>query len=171
MDLLRDLIRDLIGIIFPGTLVILLFMFAYWSITSLFIETNFHTLLNAENNFSVLFVFLALCYIAGQFLRIKRLGDLDIKALEYYKENNAEKNKILLSDMQEVENHYFNSSNDNLKELIHSFNESVPEPERFPYEISNTMRRLKKLPFHYNSFYHNFSKSGLLKSGTFYQLL
>lgn len=84
MDLLKDLIRDLVGVIFPGTIFILVFIWLPIGICLPFNisqEPDFWVLMEqiAENTFIWLF-FILFSYIAGQYLRIKMLSELENKA-------------------------------------------------------------------------------------------
>src|SRR5579863_9377279 len=82
MDIVRDLVRDLVGILFPGAVVVLLTWGALWSVLVLFFPLVPIGL--AANNYAFL-VPLIFSYIVGQFLRMKRLEDIENKCTEMFR--------------------------------------------------------------------------------------
>lgn len=85
MELLRDLIRDLVGIIFPGSLIVIFTIWLLWGVFLPFntsLDSSPVSLITSANNFAVLFALLIFSYVAGQLLRIRQLNDVERKATE-----------------------------------------------------------------------------------------
>ena len=86
MEVIRDLIRDLVGIIFPGSF--LVFTALCFLVSLLFLFYPMETIVGISalmNSSGAFFIFLVFSYIAGQSLRIKQLEDLEGKCTELYR--------------------------------------------------------------------------------------
>lgn len=98
MELLRDLIRDLVGIIFPGSLIVIFTIWLLWGVFLPFnvtVDSSPVSLITSANNFAVLFALLVFSYVAGQLLRIRQLNYIEKKATDRLRKD-AQKRKALL---------------------------------------------------------------------------
>ena len=85
MDLLRELVRDVVGIIFPGALVILLIAWLFLGTMILLVPPDLLGDLGRVNptvSFSAALVF---SYVAGNLLRMKQLSHVENKCTQYYR--------------------------------------------------------------------------------------
>ena len=77
MELLRDIIRDLVGILFPGGFLILFFSIFLFGLLIFVIPINLFNNIFSFNNFILFSILIIFSYIAGQSLRMKQLNDLE----------------------------------------------------------------------------------------------
>lgn len=92
MELLKDLLRDLIGIIFPGGLLVFFSIIGFFGVGILIVPPG--DILGIFKNvnsstFNILFVIFS--FIAGQNIRIRRLVEVEKKATESYRKKQASK--------------------------------------------------------------------------------
>lgn len=172
MQVIRDLIRDLVGILFPGGLLVALTLWSVWAVTIIFTSSILVNILPTDNNFLVLLIF---SYIAGQSLRIKRLGDLEKLCTEYYRK------KVLphrsqteweeeTKNIDNEERNYWSgdSSIEELREVYKQYNERFQIWETFPYGYLLKGRRLLRQSEDYNCFFEKYDKQGLMRLETFF---
>ena len=88
MQVVRDLIRDLVGILFPGGLLVAFTLWFFWAVAIIIDPTTSLVFLPTDNN---LLVVLVISYIAGQSLRIRRLEDLEKRCTEEYRKQRLPK--------------------------------------------------------------------------------
>ena len=163
MDLLRDLIRDLIGIIFPGSLVILLGLwFAYGIYSLVYPAFNPQAIIDTMNSLTVSFTLLVLSYVAGQFLRTYQPK----KILEKDK-NNAD---LSAEDKQSI-NAYDVIDTEEKRISITTIYKNIRDQETaFPYPYLQKSRRLQGYPNHINEFYQKLDRTGFLNTSTFFEI-
>lgn len=85
MELLRDLIRDLVGILFPGGLFVFFTAWFLWGVLILFGSEDVLNIFLTGNDFVVSFMLIIISYIAGQSLRLKRLDDIEKRCTNKYR--------------------------------------------------------------------------------------
>jgi hypothetical protein len=77
MDLIRDLLRDLVGIIFPGGLFVILTLWLIFCIVIILSPVSATSLNGIEGKSISFLVLLIFSYITGQSLRIRQLEHLE----------------------------------------------------------------------------------------------
>lgn len=180
MDLLKELIRDLIGIIFPGSILVFLIIAGTWALSFfLYPEISVERVSEHLQIPILFFFFIAVSYIAGQYLRIKTLTDIENKASLMYRKERQQKFK----ENKEEGNLDFEKYKNRLKTLskpyfekegqLKGFKEVIREIqhgnryfrkwERFPYPYEMLRRRLLFKPYHYNKFFQKFVEKGNMK--------
>ena len=85
MELIRDLLRDLVGIIFPGGLFVILTLWLIFSVLIILIPGIVSTIDSIEAKSISLLVFLIFSYIVGQSVRIRQLENLEQACTEAYR--------------------------------------------------------------------------------------
>ena len=86
MEVLRDLIRDLVGIIFPGSLLVILTTLMMFGIAIVVFPPTLIDFKTFSESSIGLFSLLIFSYIGGQFLRLRKLNEVEkICTLEYKK--------------------------------------------------------------------------------------
>jgi hypothetical protein len=183
MELIRDLLRDFVGVLFPGGLLVVFTLWFIFGIMIFFIPSDTFNILSSFDNFAIFSILLVFSYIAGQFLRLKQLKDLEKKCTEEYRkrriENFKKEGKSVLSQLEfeksienieEVEKKYFSGVLDieKLKEVYINHNNRFGIWEEFPYPYQLKGRRLLHLPKEYNQFFEKYDKQGILKYRTFF---
>ncbi len=98
MEVIRDLIREIVGIIFPGIFFLVLTSWFFIGSFLIFIGMDKMTILGLPvvktmDSFLGLLIFLVFSFVAGQFFRIKTLEKIDGLATlkEYWKKKKKEK--------------------------------------------------------------------------------
>jgi len=175
MEVIKDFLRDLIGIIFPGCLLIIFIVWFVISFLLLFIPINSTTLLSISQNFYFYIVLLIFSYIAGLSSRIKRLDDLEEKCTIKYRE--TEKKNLTeedfnnsIEEIKKEEDKYYsgNIKIQKLKEIYRIHNEKFGLWEFFPYPYVIKGRRLIQQSKKYNKFFEKYEKKGITKFKTFF---
>lgn len=174
MQLLRDLIRDLVGIIFPGGLLIMFTLWFFWGIMISLKLPNLFTIIPSVDNVAIFSILIILSYIAGQTLRVKRLDDIDKKATETYRKKkklNEEALEESIAEIDAAEKNYFagkTKNRDELKSVYRQNKKNFGYWEEFPYPCAVKTRRLFQLPDKYNDFFEKYDKQGITKSKAFF---
>jgi len=177
MEVIRDLIRDLVGIIFPGSFLAFTALCFLISILVLFYPINIanqiSTLLSSSG---VFFIFLVISYIAGQSLRIKQLGDVENKCTELYRKklsktgvtNDGYEKSVAV--VKEEEENYFAGrlTRDKLNKVFDKHVDRYGLWEKFPYPIYLKARRLMANPESYNDFFEKYEKQGVANKQAFF---
>ena len=177
MEFIRDLIRDLVGIIFPGSFFIftalcflISLLFLFYPVVS---ASDVSALLNSTGAF---FIFLVFSYIAGQSLRIKQLGDIEKKCTELYRKNlnkkgisseDYEKSLILVREAEEA----YSTGKLSREKLSKVFDKHIDKYglwEEFPYPTYTKWRRLRACPKDYNDFVEKYEKQGIIARQAFF---
>jgi hypothetical protein len=178
MELVRDLLRDLVGVIFPGGLFVTLTLCFLFGI--LIVLTPF----NAPDAFSLAdspvgcFVLLILSYIAGQSLRMKQLNDLEKACAETYRkkrkkdrpELSDEEFKASIKEIDEKEQDYY-AGELTLDELTEAYRQHIGRFgiwEQFPYPYHMKGRRLLRHSRDYNQFFEKYDRQGVTKHKRFF---
>jgi len=172
MQVARDLIRDLVGILFPGGLLVIFTLWFYWAVIVPFSPSTSFSISLTDNSF---FVLLIVSYIAGQSLRIKRLEDLEKKCTEEYRKRKFPNLKqsewqefVKMIDKEEKDYFAGQANIDNLKEIYKQYNDKFSFWEEFPYAYRLIGRRLLKQSEDYIKFFEKYDKQGLTKTETFF---
>ncbi len=174
MELVRELLRDFVGIIIPGSLLVIFSLCLFWGIAIL-VPFDSSGGLSIGGNSVSFFVLLVFSYIAGQSLRMKRLHDLERACTETYRK----KHKAGLSDedfeasieriKQQEQEYYADGSNlDKLTAAYKQHNKQFEFWEMFPYPYLVRGRRLYRHPRNYNQFYEKYDKQGITKDDRFF---
>ena len=82
MQIVRDLVRDLVGILFPGGLIVALIFWFFLCILIAFCPLEVTSILGQIDNWLAFALLLIFSYVAGQLLRIRTLEELEKKATE-----------------------------------------------------------------------------------------
>ena len=85
MEVIRELWRDLVGIIFPGGLLIIFLVWLVFGLAIVIYPADLFSKLTIGNGSIEIFVLLIFSYTAGQFLRLKQLNDLDKDCTNAYR--------------------------------------------------------------------------------------
>ncbi len=172
MQVARDLIRDLVGILFPGGLLVIFTLLFFWAIIVPFSPSTSLNIFPTDNS---LLVLLIISYVAGQSLRMKRLTDLEKQCTEEYRKKNFPNLKQqeweeFVKNIQKEEKDYFSgkSNIERLKEVYKQYNDKFRYWEEFPYAYRLIARRLLKQPENYIRFFKKYDKQGLTKTETFF---
>ncbi len=174
MQIVRDLVRDLVGIIFPGGLIVAFTLWFFWAVVIIIDPSTSLTLFPTDNNILILLIF---SYIAGQSLRIKRLDALEERCTEEYRKQklpslDESEWKKHIQNIKEEEEKYFagNSSLDRLKHVYREYSDKFKFWEKFPYGYRLRGRRLLHQPENYIKFFKKYDKQGITKFETFFNL-
>jgi len=92
MEVARDLIRDLVGILFPGGLLVTLTLLAFWAVTAPFSPLASSSISPTDKSIIILLI---LSYVAGQSLGIKQLKDIEERCTEEYRKKHFLKVTLL----------------------------------------------------------------------------
>lgn len=183
MELIRDLLRDFVGVLFPGGLLVIFTLWFIFSIMIFFIPADSFNSLASFNNFVTFSILLVFSYIAGQFLRLKQLIDLEKKCTEEYRkqriEDSKKEGKSELSqsefkkstdNIDELEKKYFSGdlNIEKLKEEYINHNNRFGIWEEFPYPYELRGRRLLHQSKEYSKFFEKYDEQGILKYRTFF---
>lgn len=172
MEVIRDLIRDLVGILFPGGLLVFFTVLAVWAVVLPFSPSTLPSITPTDSRFIILLI---VSYIAGQSLRMKRLTDLEARCTEEYrKEKHPGKEPSDWGKFKEKidneEKDYFLGGSDieRLKEVYQQYNDEYSFYEKFPYGYRLFARRLFHQPEHYMKFFEKYDRQGITKTETFF---
>lgn len=175
MEVVRDLIRDLVGIIFPGGLLVCFTLWLFFGIIIIFVPSSSLTILAIGDNSISVFALLIFSYVAGQFLRLKRLDDLEEKCTRVYRkkdkpnlDNKKFKEAAKKIDQEEAKYYAGQSSLDDLKSVYRQYNKKFGFWEKFPYPYLLKGRRLERLTTNYNEFFENYDRHGITKYRAFF---
>lgn len=177
MEVIRDLIRDLVGIIFPGSF--LVFTAICFLISLLFLVYPMEAIVGISallNSSGAFFIFLAFSYIAGQSLRIKQLEDLESECTELYRKTfrkgktSTEEYETSLTEVKEAERAYLarRLTREKLKEVFAHHIERFGLWEKFPYSAYLKLRRLRANTKSYNDFFEKYEKQGITNDQAFF---
>jgi hypothetical protein len=172
MEVARDLIRDLVGILFPGGLLVTLTLWAFWAITAPFSPLASSGILTTDKSIIVLLI---ISYVAGQSLRIKQLKDIEDRCTEEYRKIFYPQVKLVeweefVKDIDKEAKDYFSgvSSIERLKDAYRQYLDKFGLWEQFPYGYRLTARRLLEQPENYIQFFEKYDKQNLTKTETFF---
>ena len=172
MEVARDLIRDLVGIIFPGGLLVTLTLWAFWAVMAPFSPSASFSILPTDKSIIILLI---ISYVAGQSLRIKQLKDIEEICTEEYRKRHFPKVKPLeweecVKDIDNEAKDYFSGASniERLKEAYKQYVDKFGFWEKFPYGYSLTARRLLHQPEDYMKFFEKYDKQNLTKTETFF---
>jgi hypothetical protein len=172
MQVARDLIRDLVGILFPGGLLVIFSLWSFWALMVPFSPSATFNVLPPENSFIMLLI---ISYVVGQSLRIKRLTALEERCTEEYRRKNFPNMKQseweeFVKNIEKEEKEYFsgNSNIEKLKEIYSQYNHKFDFWEEFPYAYRLIARRLLQQSEDYIKFFEKYDKQGLTKTETFF---
>jgi hypothetical protein len=174
MQVARDLIRDLVGILFPGGLLVIFSLWSFWAIIVPFSPSTSFNIFSTEYSFIVLLI---ISYIMGQMMRIKRLDNLEkICTAEYrkkkfsnLKQSQTEWDELVNKIEEEKKEFYLGNSNiDKLKTLYTEYTQNFWLWEEFPYAYHSTARRLSSQSEDYIKFFEKYDKQGIMKTKTFF---
>lgn len=170
MEFIRDLIRDLVGIIFPGSFLVFTALCFLLSILFLFYPvksvSETLTLINSSGAF---FIFLVFSYIAGQSLRLKQLGDVEKRCTELYRKNlnkrgisedDYEKSVILVREEEEAYSKR-KSTREKLTKALDKHIDRFGLWEEFPYPMYVKWRRLRAGTKNFNDYIEKYEKQGV----------
>lgn len=179
MELIRDLIRDLVGIIFPGSFLVFTALCFLTSLLFLSYPVVSASDLSALlSNTGAFFIFLVFSYIAGQSLRLKQLGDIEQKCTELYRKKlnkkgvsneDYEKSLILVREAEEA----YSARKLTREKLSKVFDKHIDKYglwEQFPYPIFTKWRRLRACTKNYNDFVEKYEKQGIAGKQSFLHL-
>ncbi|GIK38599.1 MAG: hypothetical protein BroJett011_24320 [Chloroflexota bacterium] len=175
MELIRDLVRDLVGIIFPGGLLIIFTLGLFFGILIILAPLasfNLFTIADNSIGFSVLLIF---SYVAGQSLRLRGLDQLEKVCTEEYRKRYKSKLSREIFDqaiehINKEENDYQagQSTLDKLKNVYEKFIDEFRIWEEFPYPYFMKARRLARLSTNYNEFFEKYDRQRITKNARFF---
>lgn len=190
MEFIRDFIRDIVGILFPGGLLVILilwFIFAFivFGIAFLFIPFDLFNTLPSFNKLANFFLLVIFSYVAGQFLRMKQLSSLEKKCTDVYrkkiiknsKEENEGKPKISheefeksVASINEAKRKYFSGKLklEELKEIYITHKNRFDLWEKFPYPYFFTGGGFLLNTEEYNKFFEKYDKQGIMRNQAFF---
>ncbi|VEN73617.1 membrane hypothetical protein [Candidatus Desulfarcum epimagneticum] len=197
MGLLRDIVRDGVGILFPGGFLVFFILWAFSGLILLFFSLNVFSIILKLNSFLTFSAFLIFSYIAGQSLRLKRLDDLEKKSVTAFrkkrikriKNDDGKKAKIkaihgsfkIDSPVEEYNNlfrRHFKVINDQYyarkitteeyKLKLHNHFKIFNFWEKFPYPLRVTEARLRKQTQDYIDFFEKYDREGIMSHSAFF---
>ena len=175
MELIRDLLRDLVGIIFPGGLLVILTLWLFFCIAIAVVPINALNVFAVADNSTGFFVLLIFSYIAGQLLRVRGLGRLEKICTEEYQKRR--KPTLSQKDFDQSietivseEGAYFSgqSTLDKLQEIYRQHIEKFGIWEEFPYPYFIKGRRLLYQSADYNEVFDKYDSQGFTKFSRFF---
>lgn len=170
MEVVRDLIRDLVGIIFPGSFLVFTAFCFIVSLLFLFYPAGIGSEISAlMGNSGIFYIFLVLSYIAGQSLRIKQLGDLEDRCTALYRKNAAKKGlsqaeyekSVALLRQEEESYAAGQSTREKLSNVFDNHVNKYGLWEKFPYPIYIKWRRLLSDTNNQYEFFEKYEKQGV----------
>lgn len=175
MEVIRELWRDLVGIIFPGGLLIIFLVWLVFGLAIVIYPADLFSKLTIGNGSIEIFVLLIFSYTAGQFLRLKQLNDLDKDCTNAYrKKEKPEISKDAFDDsianLKKTEQSYY-AGELNYDELKKEFKQHIKKFgfwEEFPYSYHLKGRDLLQQSKEYNEFFEQYDKEGILKRKRFF---
>lgn len=175
MELFRDLVRDLVGIIFPGGVLVVFTLCLFFGILILLgplASLNVFAIADNSIGFLVLLIF---SYVAGQSLRLRRLDHLErVCTEEYRKRYKSELSKKdfdeSIQNINKEENAYYAGqlTSDKLTEVYKQHCDRFGIWEEFPYPYLKKGRRLSRQPTRYNEFFEKYDRQGITKYKRFF---
>lgn len=177
MELLRDFLRDLIGIIFPGCLIIIFITWFFASFIYLFFPIDFSSFMVLGQNLYFYIVLLIFSYIAGLSLRIKRLDDLEeVCTNEYRKREKPDLDETAFNEavekLKQTEIQYYDGALQK-GDLVKAYREYMSRFgfwESFPYRYLVKGRRLIQQSEDYNKFFEKYEKEGITEFKSFFNM-
>lgn len=178
MELIRDLLRDLVGVIFPGGLFVIFTLWLFFGILIILMPSDVFTVYSIGDKSVSFLTLLIFSYIAGQSLRIKQLNQLEKACTETYRKKRI-KNESGLSEknfeesvktLDKVEEDYYagRSTLDRLVEVYKQHNDKFRIWEEFPYPYLLRGRRLLLQSKGYIQFFEKYDKQGITKDQYFF---
>jgi hypothetical protein len=178
MELVRDLLRDLVGVIFPGGLFVTLTLCFLFGILIVLPPFDTSGAFSFADSTVGCFVLLILSYVVGQSLRMKQLNDLEKACAEAYRkkrkkdrpELSDEEFKKSIKEIDEKEQDYY-AGKSTLDELTEAYRQHIGRFkiwEEFPYPYLMKGRRLQRHPRGYNQFFDKYDGQGVTKHKRFF---
>ncbi len=184
MESMRGLLRDFVGILFPGGICVVITLWGLFGVSIIFMPIDFFPNLNNLATYSMLIIF---SYTFGQFLRLKQLDYLEGRCTEEYRKKRVkeikkkEASEISQSKLQAE----FEQSIQKLDELEEKYStgnleieqlkkEYIEHRDRFgfweesPYPYLLKARRLVKKSIGYNKFFEKYDGQGVMKHRAFF---
>lgn len=172
MQVLRDLIRDLVGILFPGGLLVAITLWSFWAIVIIQNPSTSFNFISNDYTFAFLVI---ISYIAGQTIRIKRLDNLEKRCTKKYRKRklpklNEDAWKKCINEIVLKEDAYFTGTSNiaQLKEVYKTYNEQFRYWEEFPYAYRLKGKRLLEQSENYIKFFEKYDKQGITKNKAFF---
>lgn len=173
MELIRELLRDLVGIIFPGGLFIILTLWFIFVVTLILPDYSFDVLSFSDSSSGFL-VLLIISYIAGQSLRMKQLYRLERKCTKAYRKKHGfteKKCEEMTQEIEDAEQDYY-AGRLTLEELKDKYRKLFKSTswlwEEFPYPHLRKGRRLLRHPWSYFQFFEKYDRQGVTKHQRFF---
>ena len=181
MELIRDLLRDLVGIIFPGGLFVIITLWLIFGVLIILIPddiSNIYSIGDKSISFLVLLIF---SYIVGQSVRIRQLENLEKACTETYRKRKIKAQPGLSNDefqesisrIDKLEEEYYagKTTQDQLAEIYKQHNNRFGIWEFFPYPYLLRGRRLLLHPSDYNQFFEKYDQQGITKHANFFNFI
>lgn len=175
MELVRNLIRDLVGIIFPGSLLVIFTLWLIFGVSIVFIPLASLNVFSVGENTAGFVVLLIFSYVSGQSLRIKRVSHVERECTKEYRkkcgvEISEEKFNESIERIEGEEEKYYagKSTRDRLVDVYKQHNSRFGIWEEFPYPYLMKGRRLLLHPESYNEFFEKYDKQGITRSSRFF---
>ena len=177
MELIRDLLRDLVGIIFPGGLFVIFTLWLFFGVLIILIPLDLFNIYSIGDKSFGFLVLLIFSYIAGQSLRIKQLNHLETACTETYRQKRIKEEGLSGEEFEEsiktidkIEEDYYagRSTLDKLVEVYKQHNDRFRIWEEFPYPYLLRGRRLSLQSKGYNQFFEKYDKQGITKYQYFF---
>jgi len=183
MQSISGSIRDLVGILFPGGFLVVLGLWFVVGIMMFFIPSDFIKIVSTLNNWPFFSLLVIISYIAGLFLRMKQLGDLENKCSQKYREKKIKESKK--ENQSPITNEEFEKSVQNLKDATDKYfsgklslekirEQYIEHRERFgiwedfPYPYYSKADSFLRQSDKYNEFFEKYYKQGIMKYRTFF---
>jgi hypothetical protein len=175
MEVIRDLIRDLVGIIFPGSFTVFTALCFLISLLFLFFPESVGEIFAFTSSSGALFIFLVFSYIAGQSLRLKQLGDVEDQCTELYRKSlrkkgisndEYEKSVIMVREEEEA----YSAGQSSREKLTKVFDKHIDRYglwETFPYPMYLKWTRLRCDTKNYYDFIEKYEKQGIVAKQAF----
>jgi len=146
MELFREIIRDVVGVIFPGGFLLFFFFWFLFGASTIFVYTCNIDLL-AFNGFITLSLLIIFSYIAGQSLRLKQLDGIEETCTKAYRKKRIIKNKKLKNEDKFISNE---------------------ELERFQKDLSNNAIDISKMEVYQGLFNKSVKELDFLEQKFYY---
>ena len=183
MESIRESIRDLVAFLFPGGFLVALGLWFVVGIMMFFIPSDFIKFVSTLNTWPFFSFLVIIGYIAGQFLRMKQLDDLENKCTQKYREKKIKES--LKKGYSSITNEEFEKSVKNLEDVTDKYFsgklslEEIREQyiehrkkfgiwEEFPYPYYSKAEALLRQSDKYNKFFEEYDKKGIMKHRTFF---
>ena len=181
MELIRDLLRDLVGIIFPGGLFIILTLWLIFCVLIILIPGNISNIYSIGDKSISFLVLLIFSYIVGQSVRIRQLETLEHACTEAYRKKKKKaqpglsdeefQESIRIIDQLEKDYSAGKITQDKLAEIYSQHNKKFGIWEEFPYPYLLRGRRLLLHPPDYIQFFEKYDQQGITKYANFFNFI